>query len=325
VTVADEVPHIVTLDEGVFSHMIRNLMHNAETHGGKDLISMAVTMVLTATHVRSDIATLHVTIINSAGEGHEQSRTLQHQHGLNFLLDTNLAVELVGAKDSTFLGMREICLAGAVLDAAVTVTFEESQVVTSVACPVIVVEREIPLPKEVEGDPGDPIAVPSQAESRTLQPLMYIMCDDDKAPRAMARALLRNPELAATPDSCVLGEHHAEVQSVSESVWHASAAHGALNVVCMFDQNMEWPEGTILGSELLTTLRGSGFNGLIIMRTANDSDSSEQTFLKLGADAVFSKAMGGKLVIPALLELHAEIIQNPNRHTGLVQNATGAD
>jgi len=321
VTVADEVPHIVTLDEGVFSHMIRNLMHNAETHGGKDLISVAVTMVATATHVRSDVGTLHVTIINSAGECHEQSRMLQHQHGLNFLLDTHLAVQLIGAKDSTFLGMREICLAGAVLAAAVTVIFEESQVVTSVACPVIIVEREVPVPQEV--DPISPIAIPSQAEFSTLQPLMYIICDDDKAPRAMARALLRKLELEPTPDSCVLGERHAEVQSVPELVRHASAAHGALNVVCMFDQNMEWPEGTILGSDLLTTLRGSGFIGLIIMRTANDSDSCERTFLKLGADALFSKAMGAPLVIPALLELHAEIIQNPNRHADLVQNGTG--
>ena len=282
-------------------------------------------MVATATHVRSDIATLHVAIINSAGKGHDQSRTLQHQHGLNFLLDTSLAVELVGAKDSSFLGMREISLAGAVLDAAVSVTFEESQVVTSVACPVIIVEREVPLSKEVEVDPIDPIEVPSQAESGTLQPLTYIMCDDDKAPRAMARALLRNPTLAATPDSCVLGEHHAEVQSVPELVCHASAAHGALNVVCMFDQNMEWAEGTILGSDLVTTLRGSGFIGLIVMRTANDNASSEQTFLILGADAVFSKAMGGKLVIPALVELHTEIILNPNRHEGLVRNSTDPD
>ena len=280
-------------------------------------------MLATATHVRSDLATLHVTMINSAGEGHEQLRTLQHQHGLNFLLNTHLAVELIGAKDSTFLGMREISLAGAVLNAAVTVTFEESQVVTSVALPVVVVEREVPLPEEVEEDAFCPVADPSQADFGTLQPLMFIMCDDDKAPRAMARALLKKPELAATPDSCVLGELHAEVQSVPELVLRASAANGALNVVCMFDQNMEWPEGIILGSDLVTALRGSGFNGLIIMRTANDSDSCEATFLKWGADAVFSKAMGGKLVIPALLDLHAEIIQNPNRHADLVQHDTG--
>ena len=279
-------------------------------------------MMATAAHVRSDIATLHVTIINSAGVGHEQSRRLQQQHGFNFLFDAHLTVDLIGAKDSSFLGMREISLFGTILDAAVTVTFEESQVVTSVACPVIVVEREVPLPKEVEANPISPIADLSQAESGTLQPLMYIVCDDDRAPRAMTRALLKNTELAATPDSCVLGELHAEVQSVPELVMRASAANGPLNVVCMFDQNMEWPEGTILGSDLVTTLRGLGFTGLIILRTANDSASCEQTFLKLGADAVFSKAMGGKLVIPALLDLHAEIIQNRNRHAGLVQNST---
>jgi len=279
--------------------------------------------MVTATHITSDIAALHVTIINSAGEGHAESRKLQQQHGLNFLLDEHLAVTLPGTKDSTFMGMREISQAGALLDAAVNITFEESEVVTSVECPVNIVEIKVPHPEEVEADPATLVAAPSQAASCALQPLMYILCDDDRAPRAMGRALLRNPQLEATPDSCVLGELYAEVQSVPELVCRASAAKGALNVVCMFDQNMEWPEGTILGSELVETLRGLGFTGLIIMRTANDSDSYKDRFLRLGADAVFSKGMGAKLVIPALLELHSVITQKPNRHAELISNGTG--
>ena len=141
----------------------------------------------------------------------------------------------------------------------------------------------------------------------------------------MTKALLKKPELVATADSCILSELYAEVQSVPELVRQASAAKGSLNVVCMFDQNMHSPEGTILGSDLVITLRGLGFNGLIIMRTANDSDSCEEAFLVLGADAVFSKGMGGKLVPPALLKLHAEIIKKPNRHAGLKQNSTSPE
>ena len=76
---------------------------------------------------------------------------------------------------------------------------------------------------------------------------MYILCDDDSAPRAMTKALLKKPELVATADSCILSELYAEVQSVPELVRQASAAKGSLNVVCMFDQNMHWPEGSHCG------------------------------------------------------------------------------
>ena len=326
-----------SLPPGVFSHLMRNLMHNAEcvlvrcscaicsectncgrNHGGEGTIFIMVT----ATYIISDNATLYVTIINSAGEAHARSCELQQQHGLNFLLHKHLAITLAGTKDSTFLGMREISQASALLGAAINITFDKSEVITSVECPVTIVEREVPCPEEMEAEPSTLVAVPSQADSCVLQPLMYILCDDDPAPRAMGRALLRNPKLVATPDSCVLGELYTEVQSVPKLVQHASAAKGALNVVCMFDQNMHWPEGTILGSELVKIVRGSGFTGLIVMQTANDSDSCAEKFLQLGADAVFSKGMGGKLVIPALLKMHAEIIQNPNRHADLITTGT---
>ena len=221
------------------------------------------------------------------------------------------------------MGMREISQACALLDAAVNITFEESAVTTSVECPVNIVERQVLIAEEEVVDQISPVTAPDHAESCALRPLMYILCDDDRAPRAMGRALLRMPELAATPDSCVLGQLHAEVQSVPELVRDASSAKGEMNVVCMFDQNVQWPEGTVLGSELVQTLRSSGFSGLIIMRTANDSDAFAETLLKLGADAVFSKGMGGKLVAPALLELHSEIVQKPNRHANLISNSTG--
>ena len=95
VSVADEVPHIVTVDEGtnvnsccdillprmphhpiaagVLCHLIRNLVHNAETHGGGGEVFMAVA----ATHVTGDKAVLCVTIVNTAGAGHATTLHLQ--------------------------------------------------------------------------------------------------------------------------------------------------------------------------------------------------------------------------------------------------------
>ena len=40
------------------------------------------------------------------------------------------------------------------------------------------------------------------------------------------------------------------------------------------------------------------------MQSANDNASCEDTLIRLGTDAVFSKGMGRKLVVPELLKLH---------------------
>ena len=152
VSVADEVPHIVTVDEGtnvnsccdillprmphhpiaagVLCHLIRNLVHNAETHGGGGEVFMAVA----ATHVAGDKAVLCVTIVNTAGAGHATTLHLQQVHGPNFLLLENatLVGPVIGSKDSTFLGMREISQASALLEASLSITFEEFEFITSV-------------------------------------------------------------------------------------------------------------------------------------------------------------------------------------------------
>ena len=48
--------------------------------------------------------------------------------------------------------MREIGQAGTLLDAAVNIFFEESEVITSAECDVHIVERNVSLPEEVVAD-----------------------------------------------------------------------------------------------------------------------------------------------------------------------------
>ena len=304
---------------GVFSHLIRNLAHNAEVHGGK---SSTISMTVAVAHVTRDKAKLCVTIINSPGVGHANAFQLQQHYGPNFLFQDHLNGTLIGSKDSTFLGMREISQAAVLLNAEVSVLFEESQVVTLVACPVDVVEIEVPLAEEVA------VAISIDASNETLlgvpHQVMYILCDDDKAPRAMGRGLLRNPRLPSTPDSCVLGEHYSEVKLVAEMVLGATGEKGAMGVACIFDQNMHWPQGTVLGSDLVEELRAAGFKGLTVMRTANDSETSCEQFLAMGADAVLSKGMSATLLIPALLDLRTQVLQSPNRHAALIRTAAPA-
>ena len=87
-----------------------------------------------------------------------------------------------------------------------------------------------------------------------------------KAPRSLAKGLLK--KLKAHEESLILGENFAEVLEVPEVV--NTFVTQQRNVVCMFDQNMHWPEGSILGTQLCKQLRGQGFVGLVIIRSAND-------------------------------------------------------
>ena len=46
-----------------------------------------------------------------------------------------------------------------------------------------------------------------------------------------------------------------------------------LAVVCIFDQNLEFKEGRIFGTEITTELRDVGFKGLIFIRCQYGSHS----------------------------------------------------
>jgi len=347
------------------------------THGGE----ADITLVVDASNVTSASADLCITIVNTAGPGHMRSMELQAQHGFNFLLNNNSIVDLVGNADSSFLGMREISAAANVLNADISILFEELVVRTTFKFTALVVEEPEPVEpmheevmvthpvavgdlvvaepvvveavvpvvdtlmgvEPVAGELAavDPVVMEPAVEALVMEPalepmleavaelalepaehtapcqVMFIICDDDQAPRMMASALLKRPELNANEDSVVLGETFLEATSIPELVQQESNARGPMNVVCMFDQNMHYDEGSVYGSELVMKLRAIGFNGLVIMRSANDSEDSQGEYLAAGADVVLSKGMGVRVLISRIPEMLQEAIQNPDRHSHL--------
>ena len=98
--------------------------------------------------------------------------------------------------------------------------------------------------------------------------------------------------IGANANSRVLGETHQEVSSVLELVLQASSELDHHNIVGLFDQNMEYPEAFVTGTELTRQLRprARGFKGLIIIRSANDSLESMNQYYEAGADALISKS-----------------------------------
>ena len=106
-------------------------------------------------------------------------------------------------------------------------------------------------------------------------------------------------------DSLLLGEALAEVGTVPAVV--SESIPGPHNQVCIFDQNMHWPEGSILGPQLCRDLRERKFSGLLVIRTANDDESHFQEHMDAGADAMLSKGVRTtKGVAPEITRLYHE-------------------
>ena len=82
--------------------------------------------------------------------------------------------------------------------------------------------------------------------------------------------MLAQRKMKAHKESLILGETFDGVMEVPKVVSEAVTFHGLLGVVCIFDQNMHWPDGSIMGTQLCKQLRDQNFVGLIIIRSAND-------------------------------------------------------
>ena len=76
------------------------------------------------------------------------------------------------------------------------------------------------------------------------------------------------------------------------------------------DQNMDYPAGSILGTEVTASLREAGFTGVIAIRSANDEPASRKMYLDAGASGYLgkdAKAAGSQHeLVPRLVAALAE-------------------
>ena len=280
VCIAISLAAVFILDQRLFISLIRNLVNNAEVHGASGG-SILVDIQMVGGVVR-------IMITNMTGPNHAKCVELQEINGRNFLLtkhnDLIASTQQIGSADSTFLGMREIEDTAALLDGRVDILFEESHVVSTLELFNIQFVQA--------ADPSENIQTSIAAPEPVPAGIKFIVCDDDRTPRSLAKGLLKKVE--ACVESLILGEAMPGVADVPRIVSDEMVIRGSHNCICMFDQNMHWPEGSILGTQLTKELREMGFLGLIIIRSANDSESYFKEYSEAGADAVMSKGMKGK-------------------------------
>ena len=76
----------------------------------------------------------------------------------------------------------------------------------------------------------------------------------------------------------------------------------ASQTLLILDQHMDYDEGSIEGTTLCRRLRSEmGWDGVIIIRSANDESAAQAEYLAAGADGVMGKGMDMMASQPALL------------------------
>ena len=159
------------------------------------------------------------------------------------------------------------------------------------APPAPPINAEAGLVAPPEAPPAPPINAEAGPVAALAMPenILSVAADDDAAPRLAAKGI--NKALKASPDSIIVGEKYHEVVELPDVVCTDASRVGAHNVMVLIDQNMEYPEGSIYGTELIAQMRQKGFVGLAAIRSANDSPKDEELYLDAGADGVVSKGL----------------------------------
>ena len=119
--------------------------------------------------------------------------------------------------------------------------------------------------------------------------LCYVVLDDDKITRLLARKQIA--KFGPHPSSIVLGESRQEALSVPERVNQLAHELGEENVVVILDQNLNYPDGDVLGTDLASTLRRNAYGGTIVIQSANAEPSDCITYADAGADGTLAKGV----------------------------------
>ena len=102
------------------------------------------------------------------------------------------------------------------------------------------------------------------------------MLDDDKITRLLARKQIA--KFGPHPSSIVLGESRLEALSVPERVRRLADELGEENIIVILDQNLNYPDGDVLGTDLASTLRRNNYGGPIVIQSANAEPSDCITY-----------------------------------------------
>lgn len=284
--VSDDVPEYICASKVTTEIILDNAISNAMTHGLQDgPITMNVETV--------DSDFILISVRNEPGPRHEAARDMQREHGKNAVLNDREHFDMasIAAASSTLCGGNEMTDAARAGNQDISLVFEVDAVIFTLRM------------KLVHGTAAETLS----ENHVTLKPGVIMICaDDDKAARMSYKPLAK--KLGVGQDRLmVLGETINEAEGLKQTILEAAEEHGADNIVCILDQNMEnyKCKRKVLGSDVVHKLRVAGFKGVVLIRSANDDFASVLLYRTAGADGVLGKM--GKIDV-----LASEVVRRCN-------------
>ena len=269
ISVAADVPIWVVLDMLLLRMVLDNVIDNAMMHGGVNG-DVNLTIILSG-------GSLGFQVRNPPGKRHAQNLQLQKERGLNSLLNecrsNTKHLSKIGSDGSTMLGMSEVLLVAKCMHAEPSLLFAPESVIFSLWAPVEIATRPDSVPQMPEG-------------------MVYFLCNDDNISRRIGELILRQKCLGADMNqSQIVGGTYFEAMSLVTNVLAAGALHGNDKVICIIDQNLEYQDIKVLGTDITRSLINEGFTGLIFIRSANDDFESVGEYRQTGATGYIRKDM----------------------------------
>ena len=269
ISVAADVPIWVVLDMLLLRMVLDNVIDNARMHGGFNS-DIHLTVILSG-------GSLGFQVRNPPGKRHAQNLQLQKERGLNSLLNecrsNTKHLSKIGSDGSTMLGMAEVLLVAKCMHAEPSLLFAAESVIFSLWVPIEIATRPDSVPQMPVG-------------------IVYFLGDDDNISRRIGELLLRQKCLGADLDlSQIVGDTYAEAASFVANVLAAGPLHGDDKVMCILDQNLEYHDIKVLGTDITQSLINEGFTGLIFIRSANDDFESVGEYRQAGATGYIRKDM----------------------------------
>ena len=282
-----------------------NALQNARAHGdGRAKIRVGATVAAGQLVVEAE---------NAAGPNHARLLAL----GTRDLFEADRSQDLrragVGTQESTFMGLRDMQLAASAHDppALLSLTILPASVRFCLRLAVAV----SPSP---EPEPTAHVSPRTRKAARPRPPrlpegLCFVVVDDDKIARRLAEKQIA--KLKPHARSVVLGASQEETATVPERVCALGADLGVENVVAILDQNMNYVEGDVFGTDLIRQLRGElAWRGVILIQSANCEPSDVRNYLHAGADSALDKGVSVALQTDILARVYHD--RFPDRSAG---------
>ena len=267
----------------IFQNAIKNAVKHGEINGNIELI------------LYNENNVLEIILINKPGKNNKKILKLQEEKGLNFIFYNDISNDNVGTLDSTFKGLCDMKLLSNTINSEVSLIFSDDKVVFKLI-----------FPEKYYNQTVDSVSIDILPSICCDKDIYFLGIDDQNISRIflfnLAKKLDINIDKINLEPNDLKGNMYRDEEYLkifgrtNEEVilnnivsickkWENKAS------IVVLDQNIDFTSSIIYGTDITKILRNNGFNGVILIRSANDNDSDENIYIDAGADGILSKTI----------------------------------